>query len=72
MLYELLLLGDEAPQVIAFALEQEVNYYAPPFRRRGEGADPLIRHREPSDTRSTPRFPWRAACSTSGAGPSTR
>jgi hypothetical protein len=57
MLFELLLLGDETPQVIAFALEQEVNYYAPPFRRRGEAADPVIRHRDPSDTPLDPSVP---------------
>lgn len=50
MLFELLLLGDEVPQVLCFALEQEVGYYAPPFRRHGEPDDCLIRYREPSET----------------------
>lgn len=50
MLYELLMLGEEAPQVICFALEQEVDYYAPAFRRRNEPANPIIQYREPSET----------------------
>jgi sugar phosphate isomerase/epimerase len=50
MLYELLMLGEKAPQVICFALEQEVGYVAPPFRLEGEGPDPLIRFRPPSET----------------------
>jgi sugar phosphate isomerase/epimerase len=50
MLYDLLMLGDAVPQMIAFALEQEVDYYAPAFRRAGEPADPVIQYREPSDT----------------------
>jgi hypothetical protein len=36
--------------VIAFALEQEVDYYAPAFRGPNEAADPIIQYREPSDT----------------------
>lgn len=54
LLYELLMLGDQEPQVICFALEQEVDYYAPPFRRRAEGPDPVISYREPSDTPPDP------------------
>jgi hypothetical protein len=50
MLYELLMLGEDSPQVICFALEQEVDYYAPAFRRRDEPADPIIQYREPSET----------------------
>lgn len=50
MLHDLLMLGEEAPQVICFALEQEVDYYAPAFRRRDEPADPIIQYREPSET----------------------
>jgi hypothetical protein len=50
MLHDLLLLGDKAPQVVAFALEQEVDYYAPAFRGPNEAADPVIQYREPSDT----------------------
>jgi hypothetical protein len=50
MLYELLMLGESAPQVVCFALEQEVGYSAPPFRLAGEDADPQIRFRTPSET----------------------
>ncbi len=50
MLHDLLMLGEKAPQVIAFALEQEVDYYAPAFRGPREPADPMIQFREPSET----------------------
>jgi sugar phosphate isomerase/epimerase len=50
ILYDLLMLGDHTPQVICFALEQEVDYYAPAFRRAGEPHDPVIQYRAPSDT----------------------
>ena len=50
MLYELLMLGDRSPQLVCFALEQEVDYYAPAFRVRTEPADPVIQFREPSAT----------------------
>jgi sugar phosphate isomerase/epimerase len=50
MVHDLLMLGDEKPQVICFALEQEVDYYAPAFRRADEPADPVIQYREPSET----------------------
>jgi len=50
MLHDLLMLGDGKPQVICFALEQEVDYYAPAFRLRNEPDDPVIRYREPSET----------------------
>ena len=50
MLYDLLMLGEDKPQVICLALEQEVDYYAPAFRRAGEPPDPVIQYREPSDT----------------------
>ena len=50
MFYELLMLGDRAPQVVAFALEQENHYVAPAFRQSDEGADPFIPYREMSDT----------------------
>jgi hypothetical protein len=49
LLYELLLLG-KTPQVIAFAMEQEVGYYAPPFRRAHEAENPEIAFRHPSET----------------------
>ncbi|HWA44622.1 MAG TPA: TIM barrel protein [Hypericibacter adhaerens] len=50
MLYDLLMLGEREPQVICFALEQEVDYYAPAFRKAGGPADPVIQYREPSET----------------------
>ena len=50
LLFELLMLGEEKPQVIGFALEQEVGYYAPPLRRSSEPPDPPIPYREPSET----------------------
>lgn len=50
LIYELLLLGKEEPQVKAFILEQEVGFYAPPFRHPGEDDDPYIPYREPSET----------------------
>lgn len=50
MLYELLMLGDTAPQVIAFCLEQENHYRAPAFRYTNEDADPFIPYRTMSQT----------------------
>ncbi len=50
MFYELLMLGENAPQVVAFALEQENHYVAPAFRQSDEDADPFIPYREMSDT----------------------
>jgi hypothetical protein len=50
MLFELLMLGDSTPQVIAFILEQENHYVAPAFRQTLEAADPFIAYREMSET----------------------
>jgi sugar phosphate isomerase/epimerase len=50
MLYELLMLGDAAPQVVAFCLEQENHYQAPAFRYDNEDADPFIPYRGMSQT----------------------
>ncbi len=50
MLYELLMLGETKPQVICFALEQEVDYYAPAYRRADEGENPFIPYKDPSQT----------------------
>ena len=50
MLFELLMLGEAAPQVIAFILEQENHYVAPAFRQSTEAADPFIAYREMSET----------------------
>lgn len=47
MLRVLLLLGEDRPQVIAFGLEEEVDYFAPAFRFDDEGENPWI--------------PWRSA-----------
>jgi hypothetical protein len=44
------MLGETKPQVRAFILEQEVGFYAPPFRGPGDDDDPYIPHREPSET----------------------
>ena len=50
MMFELLMLGDGAPQVIAFSLEQENHYSAPAFRNTNEEEDPFIPYREMSQT----------------------
>lgn len=50
LLVRLLLLGEDRPQIRAFALEEEADYYAPAFRFPGEGPDPHIPARPPSTT----------------------
>ncbi|MDP5228529.1 MULTISPECIES: TIM barrel protein [Arthrobacter] len=50
LLFELLMLGAEEPQVIALALEQENLYYAPAFRHANEEPDPFIPYRDLSTT----------------------
>jgi hypothetical protein len=50
MLFELLMLGEPAPQVVAFALEQENHYVAPAFRQSDEARDPFIPYRDMSET----------------------
>lgn len=50
MLARLLLLGRDRPQVTAFGLEEEEGYLAPAFRLPGEGQDPVIASRGPSET----------------------
>lgn len=50
MIYELLMLGDERPQVMCFALEQENHYLAPAFRSWDEDPDPFIPYRDLSTT----------------------
>lgn len=50
MFFELLMLGDTTPQVVAFILEQENHYVAPAFRQSDEAEDPFIPYREMSDT----------------------
>lgn len=51
LLLDLLLLGKDEPQVVAFALEEEEDgMYAPAYRFPDEGADPFIPGRQPSST----------------------
>lgn len=50
LLQELLLLGESDAQVVAYGLEEEVDYYAPALRFPGDGDDPFIPHREASET----------------------
>lgn len=50
LMFELLMLGEQAPQVVAFSLEQENHYVAPAFRQTDEAADPFIPYREMSET----------------------
>jgi sugar phosphate isomerase/epimerase len=50
LLVGLLLLGDEAPQVRAFGLEEEEDYFAPALRFPNEGPDPHIPARSASFT----------------------
>ena len=48
LLLGLLLLGEDAPQVTAFALEEEADYFAPAMRFPNEEDDPLIKFRTSS------------------------
>ncbi|EXL02384.1 sugar phosphate isomerase/epimerase family protein [Aquamicrobium defluvii] len=50
MLIELLLLGEDKPQVLAFGLEEEEGYFAPALRLPSDGPDPFIAARSPSFT----------------------
>ncbi|MET2828916.1 sugar phosphate isomerase/epimerase family protein [Mesorhizobium shangrilense] len=50
MLVELLLLGQDEAQVLAFGLEEEEGYFAPALRWPGQGPDPFIAARTPSFT----------------------
>ncbi|MFK0086756.1 sugar phosphate isomerase/epimerase family protein [Pseudomonas sp. NPDC090755] len=56
MLFELLMLGDQAPQVVAFIMEQENHYIAPAFRQSDEAQDPFIAYREMSETAIPPGY----------------
>ena len=56
MLFELLMLGEQTPQVIAFILEQENHYAAPAFRQSVEAEDPFIAYREMSETALPPGY----------------
>lgn len=50
LLLQLICLGDSKPQVTAFGLEEEVDYYAPAFRFTNEDKNPWIPLREVSET----------------------
>ncbi len=50
LLLQLICLGENQPQVMAYGLEEEVDYYAPPFRFGGEDHNPWIPWREMSET----------------------
>ncbi|MEO5321929.1 TIM barrel protein [Mesorhizobium sp. CC13] len=50
MFVELLLLGGDRPQVLAFALEEEEGYFAPAMRRSSDDPDPFIPARTASFT----------------------
>ncbi|NVK41042.1 MAG: TIM barrel protein [Oceanospirillaceae bacterium] len=54
LLLELLLLGEAESQVVAYGLEEEVGYYAPPLRFADEAADPVIPWRDVSETELAP------------------
>jgi hypothetical protein len=56
MLFELLMMGEAEPQVIAFALEQENHYVAPAFRHSDEADDPFIPFRAMSETGLPPGY----------------
>lgn len=50
MFVDLLLLGEEQPQVLAFGLEEEEGYFAPALRFAAEESDPFIPSRSASFT----------------------
>lgn len=50
MFVDLLLLGQDRPQVLAFGLEEEEGYFAPALRRPSDGPDPFIPARTASFT----------------------
>ncbi|WDZ81300.1 TIM barrel protein (plasmid) [Ensifer adhaerens] len=50
MFVDLLLLGEDSPQVRAFGLEEEEGYFAPALRRPSDGPDPFIPARTASFT----------------------
>lgn len=57
LLAELLLLGEDMPQVQAIGLEEEVNYFAPACRFPDDSPDPVIPPRKPSTTAPLPNLP---------------
>lgn len=50
LLTELICLGEAQPQVMAYGLEEEVDYFAPAFRFENEGDNPWIPWRQMSET----------------------
>jgi hypothetical protein len=56
MLYEMLMLGEREPQVIAFILEQENHYIAQAIRHSDDAPDPFIPFREMSETALPPGY----------------
>ena len=59
MLLDLLMLGEDEPQVETFSLEQEIGYYSGVFRQHGEDPDPVIPERGPSETPLDETIPLR-------------
>ena len=57
LLAELLLLGEHEPQVRAFGLEEEVNYFAPAYRFPDDPPDPDLPPRGISETVALPQIP---------------
>ena len=55
MFVELLLLGEQEPQVLAFGLEEEEGYFAPALRWPAQETDPFIAARAPSFTDPGPQ-----------------
>ncbi|EJW6760070.1 hypothetical protein OCP50_004206, partial [Escherichia coli] len=50
LLTHLICLGDDEPQVTAYGLEEEVDYYAPAFRFEDEDDNPWLPYRQMSET----------------------
>lgn len=50
IIFDLLMLGDSEPSVRSFGLQEVVGYRSSPYRFDGEDEDPVIPHREKSET----------------------
>ena len=57
LLAELLLLGEHEPQVRAFGLKEEANYFAPAYRFPDDPSDPDLPSRGISETVALPQIP---------------
>jgi len=55
LLYKLLMLGEDEPQVKIFGLEEEIGFYSPAFRFPHESSNPFIPSRLPSETNFAPK-----------------